>query len=174
MSRDNQILQISKIIEGVDDEKKYLTSDKYIYEIADHLYDAGLRDISGYRKIRARTVKRYGRTMSKRLTRRIEYGGVAYEFGRYACYLFPKDQNPEREDIDIMAIKLCEFEDKIDQGKLVEVVRCKDCKFWGLPHANDIEKAHYCCRDNMWCMPARFADDYCSYGEKRDDYCSYG
>lgn len=48
----------------------------------------------------------------------------------------------------------------------VEVVRCKDCKFWGLPHANDIEKSHYCCRDNMWCMPLRFADDYCSYGER--------
>ena len=50
---------------------------------------------------------------------------------------------------------------------LVEVVRCKDCKFWGIPHANDIEKSHYCCRDNMWCMPLRFADDFCSYGERR-------
>ena len=51
---------------------------------------------------------------------------------------------------------------------VVEVVRCKDCKFWGIPHANDIEKSHYCCRDNMWCMPLRFADDYCSYGERRE------
>ena len=50
---------------------------------------------------------------------------------------------------------------------VVEVVRCKDCKFWGIPHANDIEKSHYCCRDNMWCMPLRFADDYCSYGERK-------
>ena len=51
---------------------------------------------------------------------------------------------------------------------VVEVVRCRDCKFWGIPHANDIEKAHYCCRDNMWCMPLRFADDYCSYGKRRE------
>ena len=51
---------------------------------------------------------------------------------------------------------------------VVEVVRCKDCKFWGIPHANDIEKSHYCCRDNMWCMPLRFADDYCSYGEREE------
>ena len=50
--------------------------------------------------------------------------------------------------------------------EVVHVVRCKDCKFWGIPHANDIEKSHYCCRDNMWCMPLRFADDYCSYGER--------
>jgi hypothetical protein len=52
---------------------------------------------------------------------------------------------------------------------VVEVVRCKDCKFWGIPHANDIEKSHYCCRDNMWCMPLRFANDYCSYGERREE-----
>ena len=52
---------------------------------------------------------------------------------------------------------------------VVEVVRCKNCKFWGIPHANDIEKSHYCCRDNMWCMPLRFADDYCSYGERSEN-----
>ena len=51
----------------------------------------------------------------------------------------------------------------------VEVVRCKDCKFWGIPHVNDIEKSHYCCRDNMWCMPLRFADDYCSYGKRKEE-----
>lgn len=52
---------------------------------------------------------------------------------------------------------------------VVEPVRCKDCKFWGIPNINDTDKSHYCCRDNMWCMPLRFADDYCSYGKRRDD-----
>ena len=52
---------------------------------------------------------------------------------------------------------------------VVEAVRCKDCKFWGIPHANDVEKSHYCCRDNMWCMPLRFADDFCSYGERSEN-----
>lgn len=58
--------------------------------------------------------------------------------------------------------------DELPTADVVEVVRCKDCKFWGIPHANDIEKSHYCCRDNMWCMPLRFADDYCSYGEREE------
>ena len=51
---------------------------------------------------------------------------------------------------------------------VVSVVRCKECKFWGITHAHDIEKSHYCCRDNMWCMPLRFADDFCSYGKRRE------
>lgn len=70
--------------------------------------------------------------------------------------------------------KVNEFFEKVKSetnptADVVEVVRCKDCKFWGIPHANDIEKSHYCCRDNMWCMPLRFADDYCSYGERREE-----
>lgn len=59
--------------------------------------------------------------------------------------------------------------DDTPTADVVEVVRCKDCKFWGIPHANDIEKAHYCCRDNMWCMPLRFAEDFCSYGERKEN-----
>ena len=58
--------------------------------------------------------------------------------------------------------------DKQPTLDLVEVVRCKDCKFWGITQANDVENSHYCCRDNMWCMPLRFADDFCSYGERRE------
>jgi hypothetical protein len=58
---------------------------------------------------------------------------------------------------------------KAPTADVVEVVRCKDCKFWGIPHANDVEKSHYCCRDNMWCMPLRFADDFCSYGERKEN-----
>lgn len=59
--------------------------------------------------------------------------------------------------------------DATPTADVVESVRCKDCKFWGIPHINDTDKSHYCCRDNMWCMPLRFANDYCSYGERKDD-----
>lgn len=72
-------------------------------------------------------------------------------------------EKPEYADGWNSAIKIIEEAPTAD---VVDVVRCKDCKFWGLPHANDIEKSHYCCRDNMWCMPLRFADDFCSYGER--------
>ena len=48
---------------------------------------------------------------------------------------------------------------------VVEVVRCKDCKHWNkdamacdtLPWVNSSEHANW------------YADDFCSYGERRDD-----
>jgi hypothetical protein len=60
------------------------------------------------------------------------------------------------------------FVERQPAADVVEPVRCKDCKFWGIPNNNDTDKSHYCCRDNMWCMPLRFANDYCSYGERKD------
>lgn len=50
----------------------------------------------------------------------------------------------------------------------VEVVRCKDCKHWCIQEGNDINQYYFCSRDKMWCMPARKADDFCSYGERKE------
>ena len=46
----------------------------------------------------------------------------------------------------------------------VEVVRCKDCKYWHSPEGND---AHYCYLDYglQGIVPE---EDYCSYGERRE------
>ena len=61
--------------------------------------------------------------------------------------------------------RLCEIEDKIKQGELVEVVRCRDCKFWGGTTYG------FVCRklsgiDTKICMGA---DHYCSYGERSEN-----
>ena len=58
--------------------------------------------------------------MYERLTKRLKNGAVRYDDGEYwkACY-------PQNEkcltDIDRMAIRLCDLEDKIEQGKIVEL-----------------------------------------------------
>lgn len=57
--------------------------------------------------------------MSERLTKRTENGAVVYNDGEYwkRCY-----QDKKRlTTLDRMAIKLCELEDKIEQGELVEL-----------------------------------------------------
>ena len=48
------------------------------------------------------------------------------------------------------------------------VVRCKDCKFWCIQDGNNPNWSYFCSVDKMWCMPARKADDFCSYGERKE------
>ena len=52
---------------------------------------------------------------------------------------------------------------KVESGEIVEVVRCKDCKYW--ERGKDYEP--YC---NHWgnMMPDTNAEDFCSYGERRE------
>ena len=52
---------------------------------------------------------------------------------------------------------------KVESGELVEVVRCKDCKYW--ERGKDYEP--YC---NHWgnMMSDTNAEDFCSYGERRE------
>ena len=53
----------------------------------------------------------------------------------------------------------------VTAGDVVEVVRCKDCKYWNraasacdtLPWVNSFEHENW------------YADDFCSYGERRYD-----
>ena len=62
------------------------------------------------------------------------------------------------EDIARAVIRIIDRQPTAD---VVEVVRCKDCKYY---------VANYCARDikgrtNMFYMES---DDFCSYGERRD------
>ena len=57
---------------------------------------------------------------------------------------------------------------QIDSRKVVEVVRCKDCKRYIKGHAG--EQSNYCsCHtttfEKFFCMP----NDYCSCGERNDN-----
>ena len=52
---------------------------------------------------------------------------------------------------------------KIESGQLVEVVRCKDCKYW---QDNNDNYPHEECRWGHGETPD--ANDFCSYGERKD------
>lgn len=58
--------------------------------------------------------------MSERLTTRLANGGVGYDNGEYFKVCYPWNEHC-LTDIDRMAILLCDLEDKIEQGKIVEL-----------------------------------------------------
>lgn len=61
--------------------------------------------------------------MSERLTKRLPNGGVMYDNGEYYAVCYPWNENC-LTNIDRMAIRLCDLEDKIEQGEIV-VLPCK-------------------------------------------------
>ena len=58
--------------------------------------------------------------MSERLTKRTENGGVQFSNGEYWNTVYPQNEHC-LTDIHRMAIKLCELEDKICEGRMVEL-----------------------------------------------------
>ena len=63
--------------------------------------------------------------------------------------------------------RLAELEDKIEQGTLKEVVRCKDCRFLEEKHYEDEGEKPYV---KLVCklLKKQFQpNDFCSYAEKR-------
>ena len=58
--------------------------------------------------------------MSERLTKRTENGGVQFSNGEYWNTVYPQNENC-LTDISRMAIRLCEIEDKICEGRMVEL-----------------------------------------------------
>ena len=54
---------------------------------------------------------------------------------------------------------------------VVPVVRCKDCKHWDIQENCDPSFMYFCNADALyaWGRPARNADDFCSYGERKDN-----
>ena len=63
----------------------------------------------------------------------------------------------ERETIN----KACDILAKVERGELVEIVRCKDCKYW---QDNNAGYPHEYCKWNTNETPD--ADDFCSCGER--------
>jgi hypothetical protein len=62
----------------------------------------------------------------------------------------------------------------IDEAPTVDavpVVRCKDCKHWGIQENCEPSLKYFCNAEALyaWGRPVRNADDFCSYGEKRGD-----
>lgn len=70
--------------------------------------------------------------MIDRLTKRTENGGVRFSNGEYWNTVYPQNENC-LTDIHRMAIKLCDLEDKIEQGKIVELP-CKVGDIVYAPH----------------------------------------
>ena len=62
--------------------------------------------------------------------------------------------------IDEAVCKLADLEDS------VEVVRCKDCKFWDCYGGEEKHKGDCLELELDCCM---YEDDFCSYGERRDN-----
>jgi hypothetical protein len=82
--------------------------------------------------------------MYERLTRRTENGGVRFSNGEYWNTVYPQNENC-LTDIHRMAIKLCDLEDKIEQGKILELpCEIGDEKFAILPNTNEIVKGKVC------------------------------
>lgn len=51
---------------------------------------------------------------------------------------------------------IAEYEDKIERGALVEIVRCGECNYY----------YKGCCSHGMSDLTERNPDDYCSFGER--------
>ena len=82
--------------------------------------------------------------MSERLTTRLANGGVGYDNGEYFKVCYPWNEHC-LTDIDRMTIKLCDLEDKIKQGKIVDLpCQIGDEKFAILPNTDTIVKGKVC------------------------------
>ena len=62
-------------------------------------------------------------------------------------------------------IRALELDKKVRNGELVEVVRCKDCK-WSEPYRVASGNVYFSCTEH--CVSALSDNDYCSYGERKE------
>lgn len=60
-------------------------------------------------------------------------------------------------------IKLAKLEDKIENGELVEVIRCKNCVFCKYNESSGFYK----CTTTKGRFGVVKADDFCSFGERK-------
>lgn len=101
------------------------------------------------------------------------------ETGQYEFHEVAKTQEEFIAQRKAVIQRLGEFEDKIKQGDVVEVCRCKDCKYYtehyDFPYGGyseygrcDHPQQEYDteCFD-MWVTT--LPDDFCSYGERRQE-----
>ena len=60
---------------------------------------------------------------------------------------------------------------KVESGELVEVVRCKDCRWLGELMGKDSGKpcGYGYCKNPIGIMGIAYNESYCSYGERKDN-----
>ena len=81
-------------------------------------------------------------------------------------FIFELD-NKENEGLQTVFDRLCELEEKIEKGELLEVVRCKDCKAFVRNEGVDPNLGD-CYRYGIGCIRIMSIDDFCSKGERRE------
>ena len=82
------------------------------------------------------------------------------------CFHFQVCANVLQNDLFIREVMLGEKEPECKQ--FVEVVRCKDCKYYHT-HNRSVKwntEAVYCCKS---ALKKVCPDDFCSYGERKDN-----
>lgn len=79
---------------------------------------------------------------------------VVIEIERFVGYL---------DDDMLYRIKLA-----LDRLPDIEIVRCKDCK-WYMPISENYGKCTYRTREHLWNEPS----DYCSYGKQKEQEQKY-
>ena len=85
--------------------------------------------------------------------------------------LFPNWKEIPQEVKDMLCKHGKEFERLLKEAPTVdavEVVRCKDCKFYELKNYVVDNIQRMCCENNKGIWTATQPDDFCSYGERRD------
>lgn len=70
----------------------------------------------------------------------------------------------ENEGLQAVFDRLCELEEKIEKGELLEVVRCRDCKYW----TYDNYHKHNYCSNKFGLRYVCPENNFCSYGERRE------
>lgn len=77
--------------------------------------------------------------------------------------IIPTNATTAEENMIYRARRLVESQSKAD---VVEVVRCKDCKWYKSIYSWNCKEHKVCVRDSS--EPPREQNDYCSYGERRE------
>ena len=74
-------------------------------------------------------------------------------------------------DAERLYREIAKLEISVGKTQGLEVVRCKDCKHWGIRENCDPSVKYFCNADALyaWGRPIRNADDFCSYGEREDN-----
>ena len=86
---------------------------------------------------------------------------ISAEWLKTKFYEICDEYNTDRLHIDRIM-------DEIDNAPDVEVVRCKDCKYFS-PKVDGTVGFCVCGEVCGYCHSMRIAEDYCSYGEKEDN-----
>lgn len=114
---------------------------------------------------------KYERLTDEKFVKAVENCNMACVYGENCieCVYFDHDSCPEtvQERLKKAISRLAELEDKIEQGTLKEVVRCKDCRFLEEKHYEDEGEKPYIKLVCKLLKKQIQPNDFCSYAEKR-------